>query len=129
MKITKINPLHINAGVESLNNVFEAMKEYYIVAEQEKTKRTHILAARQAFSIKINAQKELMMSYLDKSFDERKSAFQKHFDNIDKALEKDDIQALALILHAITDLAKISPLNDLKTMQENFQNPDFEYDF
>jgi hypothetical protein len=73
-----------------------------------------------------------VMTYLDKSFDERRENFQKLFSVVDDALEKDNMQELAMSLEGIIKLAESSPFKDLQTIEATaaaLTDPDHEWDF
>ena len=57
--------------------------------------------------------RDLLMSYLDRTFDERRRIFAKQFECVDKALVDGDMNMLAISLNNITDLAKSSPFKAL----------------
>ena len=58
---------------------------YLNTAEQERTKREMIANWREVSSEKIAAQKQFLMQYLDKTFEERKENFSQFFNALDKA--------------------------------------------
>lgn len=85
--------------------------------EVQKTKRKEIEAERDIYVSKINAQKEVMLAYLDKSFDERRGNFEKLFKVVDHALTTNNMQELALGLDSINNLAMSSPFKDLASIE------------
>lgn len=93
--------------------------------EEQKTKRAAIRANAQVAIHQIDSVRMFLQDYLDKSFDERRMLFAKHFEVVDKCLEKGDVQALAVSLNAITDLATSSPfkaLADIKGVRNAIEN-------
>ena len=78
--------------------------------EQEKTKREMIANWRKVSSEKIAAQKQFLMQYLDKTFEERKENFSHFFNALDKGIESGNIEIVNAALNGIVDLAKTSPL-------------------
>lgn len=73
----------------------------------------------------IDSIRMLLQDYLDKSFDERRMLFAKEFEIVDKCLATGDVQALAVSLNAITNLATSSPfkaLADIKGVQKAIEN-------
>ncbi|WP_206428206.1 hypothetical protein [Amniculibacterium aquaticum] len=89
--------------------------------EVQKTKRKEIEAERDKYVTKINAQKAIMIAYLEKSFDERKANFEKLFAIVDHAIVNNNMQQLAMGLESINNLAVSSPFKDLASI-ENTQN-------
>lgn len=89
--------------------------------EVQKTKRKEIESDRDKYVSKINAQKEVMLAYLDKTFDERKDNFEKLFRVVDHALANNNTQELALSLNGINQLAASSPFKDLASIESTQQ--------
>jgi hypothetical protein len=78
------------------------------------------------------SQRELLLDYLDRSFDERKENFQNLFSVVDQSIQSGNTEQLGLALAAITELAKSSPFKDLanlNTVQANLQDPNHEWKF
>lgn len=100
--------------------------------EAQITVRTDIAAQRDIALANIEVQKAAIMTYLDKSFDERRENFQALFSVVDDALEKNNMQQLAMSLESIIKLAESSPFKDLATVEATataLNNPDHEWDF
>lgn len=102
-----LNPL------EAIQILTKEIKEYKIVAEQEKTKRKNITAWENTTLEKIKTQKEIILKYLDSSFDERKSNFESLFTTLDKSFESNNTEQMSIVLNTILDLAKSSPFKDI----------------
>lgn len=99
--------------VDSLAQVVRAYTDYLKVAEEEKTKRREIQAWEKTELAKIKAIRVSLITYLDKSFDERQKNFQMLFTLIDKAMETGDNKKLASLLDSLVELGKSSPFKDL----------------
>jgi len=100
--------------------------------EAQKTKRTAIEAEKDVALARLQAQKELLLEYLDKTFDERKLNFQKYFDVIDDALVKGNTKQLAMGLNSINELAQSSPFKDLANIDQvgkALEDKNYEWDF
>ncbi|MEH1776227.1 MAG: hypothetical protein V7K64_18530 [Nostoc sp.] len=109
-----------------------AYTEYKIIAEQEQTKRREIEAWENETITKINAQRELLMAYLDRSFDERAENFRALFAVVDNAIASGNNDQLALTLNSITEIAKSSPFKDLANLasvRAALDDPDHEWTF
>jgi hypothetical protein len=102
--------------VECLQQMVSAYTGYLQIAEQEKTKRREIEAWEKETIAKINAQRELVMEYLDRSFDERAKTFCGLFAVVDRAMESGNNEQLAHALNSITEIAKSSPFKDLANL-------------
>ena len=117
---------------ECLQQIVSAYTEYKIIAEQEQTKRREIEAWEKVTIAKINAQRDLLMAYLNRSFDERAENFRHLFCVVDRASAADNNDQLALALHSITELAKLSPfkeLANLASVRAALDDPDHEWEF
>lgn len=117
---------------ECLQQMVSAYTEYMKLAEQEKTKRREIEAWEKETIAKINATRDLLMEYLDRSFDERAKNFRSLFDVVDRAIASDNNEQLALALHSITEIAKSSPfkeLANLASVRAALDDPDHEWTF
>ena len=98
----------------------------------QETKRADIAARRDIAIATIEAQKQALQLYLEKSFDERKSSFDKLFAVVDHSLETDNMQELALGLQGILTLADSSPFKDLESVEATraaLADPDHEWNF
>jgi len=114
------------------DRVASAHTEYVQIAEHERTKRGEIEAWEQTTLAKINAQRDLLIAYLDRSFDERARNFQALFNGVDQAIAAGNHEQLALTLNSIVDLAKSSPfkeLADLASVRAKLNDPDHEWTF
>ena len=112
--------------------VVQAYTEYRIIAEEEKTKRRHIKAWEKTTLAEIAAKRDFVISYLDRSFDERAQNFQLLFDQVDQAISRGDNQQLGLLLTTITEIAKTSPfqeLSNLATVKAALDDPDHVWEF
>jgi predicted TPR repeat methyltransferase len=101
---------------ESLEQMVSAYTEYLTIAEQEQTKRRDIAAWEKESITRINAQRELVITYLDRTFDQRAENFRALFGVVDHALVSGDNEQLALALNSITEIAKSSPFKDLANL-------------
>ncbi|MEL6163299.1 MAG: hypothetical protein AAFR37_05910, partial [Cyanobacteria bacterium J06628_3] len=102
------------------------------IAEQERTKRRDIEAWEKEAITKINAQRDLLITYLERSFDERAENFRALFAVVDNALVSGDNEQLALALNSITEIAKSSPfkdLADLNNVRVALNNPEHVWEF
>ncbi|MGQ9865609.1 MAG: hypothetical protein ACUVSQ_04890 [Pseudanabaenaceae cyanobacterium] len=122
-------PLHfqkLSPGLV-LQELIQAYQDYVHTVETEKTKRAEIAAWRDATVAEIQARRDVLIGYLNRSFDERATVFSKLLDTLDAAIAAGDNSRLALTLAAIVDLAKSNPfhnLADLKEVQAALADPD-----
>ena len=117
---------------ECLQQIVSAYTEYKIIAEQEQTKRREIEAWEEVTIAKIKAQRDLLMAYLNNSFDERAENFRCLFSVVERAMAVNNNNQLALALDSITELAKSSPfkeLANLASVRAALDDPDHEWEF
>lgn len=107
-----INPL------EALQTIVESIVEYKKTASEETTKREEIAAWRDVNMGRIEAQRDLIMTYLDQTFDERKANFAKFFEVLDGAIASGQTEVVAAALDSITQLAKSSPFKDIANVEK-----------
>ena len=105
-----INPL------ESIQQIVSAYTDYKKIAEQEQTKRREIEAWEKTTIAKINAQREILIGYLNRSFDERAENFRALFNVVDRAIITGNNEELEVALHSITEIAKSSPFKELANL-------------
>lgn len=113
---------------EAINNICDVVKSI----SSEKTKRVHIEAWRQQRIEELNSYREVLMKYLDHSFDERKHSFKCLFSTLDKEIEHNNIQSISCILGAIVELGRSSPFKDLASVshvRNMLNNPDVKIEF
>ncbi|WP_288382087.1 hypothetical protein [uncultured Acinetobacter sp.] len=104
-------------AAQVLKHFIEVAGDVAKFTEQQKTIRKDIEAKRDKDIAHIQAQKEIIMKYLDKSFDERKENFSKIFQVIDHAISNNNMQQLAMGLDSINQLAATSPFKALATLE------------
>jgi len=124
--LANINP------AECLQQMVSAYTEYKIIAEQEQTKRREIEAWENETITKINAQRDLLMAYLDRSFDERAENFRALFAVVDNAIASGNNEQLTITLNSITEIAKSSPFKDLANLasvRAALDDPNHEWKF
>jgi hypothetical protein len=115
------------APAQCLNDVVQAWTEYLKIAEEEKTKRGEIEKCEKITLAEIKAKRDLLIGYLERSFDERSKNFQALFQMVDQAMLSGNNQQLGLALHAIVELAQSSPFKDLaelSTVKAALDDPD-----
>jgi hypothetical protein len=105
-----------SSPTECLNKIVSECTDYLKIAEQEKTKRREIDQLERESLSRIKAQKDILMKYLDRSFDERSDNFRSLFCIVDQAILSGNNERLAMALHTMTEMAKSSPFKDLSNL-------------
>ena len=122
----------INNPDECLRYIVSAYTEYQKIAQEEQTKRRDIEAWEKTTIAQIEVQRDSIVHYLERSFDERSENFRSLFRVVDQAIAAGSNEQLALALHSITELAKSSPfkeLANLASIQAALEDPDHEWQF
>lgn len=117
--------------LSTLKAFTEAATEAVKFCEVQETKREEIRANRDARIKQLEVQRDIIMNYLDHSFDERKYLFEEQFKIVDHALTTGNSEELALSLQNINDLAKSSPfkaLADLGRVQNSLNQENSTFD-
>ena len=113
-------------ALKGVKMLFDAVVENQKIAEEERTKR-HSITAMKEFEIeKIQAQKEVLKDYFEKTFAERRINFDKMFDALDKGIESNNSELMQLALGSIVEIAKDSPLAQVEKLKNDFHNPDIK---
>lgn len=111
--------------VEMTNLFINKSAEVAKFCEAQKTKRAQMRAQAEVAIHQIDAIRDVLKDYLERSFDERRKIFDKEFEVVDKCLANGDTQALAVTLNSITALAQSSPfkaLADLGAVRKTLAN-------
>ncbi len=122
------NPQDVERALSILGEVAQDTIKY---AEEQETEREEIRAMRDTAIAQINAMKECVQAYLEKTFDERSAIFAKQFDVVDAALSSGDNEMLASGLNSINALAASSPfknLSDIAAVKKSLSSSDTEWD-
>jgi ribonucleotide reductase alpha subunit len=137
--IGKKHPVNFVNGVKAfvnpaqcLDEIVQTLTEYLTIAEKEKTKRYKIRAWEKVQLVEIEAKRDLLVGYLERSFDERAENFQLLFQLVDQAISSGNNQQLSLALQAVIELAKSSPFKDLanlSTVKAALGNPEYIWEF
>jgi hypothetical protein len=118
----------VSAVVDGLKTIADAVRE---IAVQE-TAREAIRHEAAVQIERIRACQTVIVTYLDRAFDERRANFDALFERVDGAIASSDLQAVALALDAIVALAKSSPLKDIADLgraKRLLKDKDAEFEF
>lgn len=100
--------------------------------EKQRTERARIEHEARMHIENIRSQREVMVLFLEKTFQERRENFHHLFDRLDRALEQDNLQETRLVLDSLTDYAKASPfsgLRDAASAQEAIRDKTITWEF
>lgn len=100
---------HVNAIVNGLRTIAECARDI----EQAKARQTQVKEEARVEVERIGAMRDVLMSYLDKSFDERRQNFDTLFRQLDSAIAGDNVALVSVILESVVKLADSSPFTAL----------------
>lgn len=112
------------AAHDALSLMINAYSEYKKVAAQEETKREAITAWKEARLAELNNQKEILHSYLEHSFKERRHMIDGLFETLDKGIQANDANIITNAMSGIINIAKESPLQQVDKLMLALQDKD-----
>jgi len=113
------------APVAVAGQVVKSVVDYYQTREQETTKRTQISADLSRDLAELELARDVITSYMDRVFDERKGQFDQLFRVLDQAQSAGDTQAMSVTLDALVTLAQSSPFKGLAEIRHLTQTSGF----
>jgi len=114
-------------ALNTLNDLYNKYVTLQEVKEANKTERKRIQDDKEKALAQIKATKDVLMTYLNRSFDERAMIFKKDFEAIDTAIANNNMEALAITVQSVNTLAAQSPfkaLVDLTQVKRNLLSND-----
>jgi len=121
--IAKGIPVPVSMAADAFNNLVNAWKDCKNTAEIEKTKRENIKSWRDINVKSIEENSAILKLYLELSFKERAKMIEGTFERLDRALENKDTEAFGLMMNAIVDIVKVSPLAQARQLIGDINNP------
>jgi hypothetical protein len=103
------SPAAVGKLVEAIHTTADAVR----VIATSTIERERIRADAAQAVERIHSVRDVLLTYLDRSFDERRENFSRLFDTLDKALEAGQLDAVAKTLDAVVALAAESPFKAL----------------
>jgi hypothetical protein len=116
--LTVANPALVGAQM-LINGVVEISR----IAETETTERAKINAWRDTTVARIDATREVIRLYIERSFDERRENFDRLFAVLDRAQDEGSLEQMQLALTGILELVKTSPFKDFASFKDSWENP------
>lgn len=95
------------AGIKT---VAECMRDI----QKERTEQTRLRESAKVEVERIHAMRDVLLDYLERSFDERQKNFRELFEQLDGAITKDNVQLAAAVLDSLVRLADSSPFKALQ---------------
>ena len=124
LPIPSANSVNPSSAIEALDRIIGAWKDYKITAEIEETKRENIRAWRDINVTAIEKNTEILKTYLDGIFAERRGTIDQLFCKLDQGIKNGDSELMSGALGAIVSITKESPLKGAQELISSIYNPD-----
>ncbi|WNZ60039.1 hypothetical protein QEG98_29005 [Myxococcus sp. MxC21-1] len=114
--------------LEGLKTVAECVRDI----QKEKTEQVRIQMTAQVDVERIRANRDVLLDYLDRSFDERKENFRQLFARLDTAIASNNTELTGAVLDSVLKLADSSPfkaLRDVAATREALNEKGKEWQF
>jgi hypothetical protein len=118
------------AAADALREVLSACRDYAAIRQSNLLRRQEIASEERVALARIDAQRQLLMAYLDRAFGERSDNFRLLFEALDASRRAADAEAVSQTLAGIIELARSSPLADLvnlASVQQRLSDPNHEW--
>lgn len=99
-----------------VEELVRAGRDVVVCLEEQETRRQEISARERVALADLADRRELLLRYLRESFDERRTLFERLFQQADRAQEQRDGEAFRATMGALTELASSSPFRDLVSL-------------
>lgn len=109
-------------ALEGLKILIQAQAENHKVTQIEETNRLRITKNAEVQIAAIQAQKELVQSYLQQQFSERRLVIDNLFNALDKGIEQNKPELIAQCIGSIVDIAKESPLKSAMQLIQDIKD-------
>lgn len=96
--------------VQGLRTVAECVRDI----EKERTEQTRLRENARVDVENVHAMRDVLMAYLDRSFDERRENFRQLFERLDGAIQGNNVQMASAVLDSVVKLADASPFKALQ---------------
>ena len=113
------------SSADALTILKEAIA-YYKTREVEQTKREEIWSKRDVLIVALNNEKDVILTYFEHRFEERKSSLEQFYNLLHKSVGSDNEIELQTALAGILGIIKENPLSDFAEFRKNMSNPDFK---
>ena len=112
------------SAVNLLPLITEAI-DYYKIRAEERTKREEIWSKRDVLVTALNNEKEVILTYFEHRFAERKMALEQFYHLLHRAVDSGNENELKVALDGILGIIQENPLKDFAEFKKNMSNPDF----
>lgn len=109
--------------IEAGSDVYKAYNEYTKVIEEERTKRLDSDNQARVNIESINAQKEVLLTAINKQHENSSHSLKKIFEVVDSALETGDQKQLEIALRTIIHVTENSSLKQISQLMNDIKDP------
>ncbi len=102
------------AGIADVLTGIKTIAECVRDIQKERTEQTRLHESARVEVERIHAMRDVLLDYLDRSFDERRDNFRQLFERLDGAIAKDNVQLATAVLDSVVKLADSSPFKALE---------------
>ncbi|WP_426752457.1 hypothetical protein [Myxococcus sp. Y35] len=122
----------VNPGLSEVLDGLKFVAECVRDIEKEKTAQARVQEFARVNVEQIHAVRDMVISYLDRSFDERKENFRQLFERLDAAMAANNPELTGAVLDSVLKLADSSPfkaLRDVAATREALSEKGKEWQF
>ena len=126
--IMKVGGKVSSRAAGSATNILPLITEaiaYYKIRSEERTKREEIWSKRDVLVTALNNEKEVILTYFEHRFAERKMALEQFYHLLHRATDSGNDNELQVALGGILGIIQENPLKDFAEFKKNMSNPDF----
>ena len=106
--------------------IFKEAIAYYKTRQVEQTKREEIWSKRDVLILALNNEKDVLLSYFEQRFAERRVALEQFYDLLHTSVDSGNETQLQTALTGILGVIQENPLSDFAEFRKNMANPDFK---
>ena len=126
LKHTPANPL---AAVQAVTSLFEQIVVLRKLGADERVAHSRIEAQRDVVLNRMQHDRELIMDASDKVFGARREVFENLWKHLDAAQRDGNNEQFAHLLGGIVDIAKHSPIVEIRDFAVSLRRPETVIDF
>lgn len=114
-------PPHVFTGA---SDIVAQVTNYLSLAQQEKTKRADITARRDVALASIQAQRDVIMQAMDRTFQERAAVLQGQLNALEFAVREGNVDIVGLSLQSMIHVIQTSPFKSVGELKQLLSNKD-----
>ena len=115
-------------GAQFIPDTISGIADCFRAIQEEETRRQAIAAHRDVLVARITAEKEVILSYFDHRFAERRAALHEFFELLHYAVDSRDNHRLSAALAGILGVIQDNPLDDSETFKKQFEDPNYVFE-